>query len=122
MKGVAVVTANELRQRLQIKNKLKCRQADETSLAEEMNIPMAEVYEVATFYTTLKCARTASLRRPDGAGVRPAGLPAGRDELLARWPALLETQQVRGMAAPPCIGCFQRPRRPCSLSRGFCGA
>lgn len=50
MKGVAVVTANELRQRLQIKNKLKCRQADETSLAEEMNIPMAEVYEVAMFY------------------------------------------------------------------------
>ena len=153
MKVVAVVTANELRQRIRSKSKLKGRQADETSLTEvraligprpadgfrrdlliehlhqlndayrclharhlvalakEMNIPMAEVYEVATFYhhfEVLKDGEAApglTVRVCDGLACELAGA----QDLLARLPALLGTQAVRVVAAP-CIGrCEQAP-------------
>lgn len=153
MKIVAVVTANELRERIRRKSKLKGRQADETSLAEvraligprpaegfrrdlliehlhqlndayrclharhlvalakEMNIPMAEVYEVATFYhhfEVLKDGEAApglTVRVCDGLACQLAGA----QDLLARLPALLGAQEVRVVAAP-CIGrCEQAP-------------
>ena len=153
MKVVAVVTANELRERIRSKSKLKGRQADEISLAEvraligprpaegfrrdlliehlhllndayrclharhlvalakEMNIPMAEVYEVATFYhhfEVLKDGEAApglTVRVCDGLACELAG----SQDLLARLPALLGTQDVRVVAAP-CIGrCEQAP-------------
>ena len=89
IKAVAIATADDLRETIRRKSKLKGRQADDVSLAEvrtligaalhrrdllienlhilndeyralhdrhlvalakEMNLPMAEVYEVATFY------------------------------------------------------------------------
>ena len=153
MKVVAVVTANELRERIRSKSKLKGRQADETSLTEvraligprpadgfrrdlliehlhqlndayrclrtrhlvalakEMNIPMAEVYEVATFYHHFKVVKDGeaapglTVRVCDGLACQLAGA----QELLARLPALLGTQEVRVVAAP-CIGrCEQAP-------------
>ncbi len=153
MKVVAVVTANELRERIRSKSKLKGRQADEASLAEvraligprpaegfrrdlliehlhllndayrclharhlvalakETNIPMAEVYEVATFYHHFEVIKDGEAA--PGLTVRVCdGLAcelAGAQDLLARLPALLGTQAVRVVAAP-CIGrCEQAP-------------
>ena len=80
------------------------------ALAKEMNLPMAQVYEVATFYHHFKVVR-------DGEAV--AGLTvrvcnglacelAGADDLLERLPGILGTT-VRVIAAP-CIGrCEQAP-------------
>ena len=81
------------------------------ALAREMNIPMAEVYEVATFYhhfEVLKGDETApgmTVRVCDGLACQLAGA----QDLLARLPALLGGQDVRVVAAP-CIGrCEQAP-------------
>ena len=76
-----------------------------------MSIPLAEVYEVATFYhhfEVLKGDATAAeltVRVCDGLSCELAG---ARD-LLARLPALVGTPQVRVIAAP-CVGrCEQAP-------------
>ena len=81
------------------------------ALAKEMNIPMAEVYEVATFYHHFEVlkgddqAAGLTVRVCDGLSCELAG---ARD-LMARLPALLGTQDVRVIAAP-CIGrCEQAP-------------
>ena len=81
------------------------------ALASEMNIPMAEVYEVATFYhhfEVLKgdaAAPALTLRVCDGLSCELAG--AG--DLLARLAALLGNTQVRVVPAP-CLGrCEQAP-------------
>ena len=81
------------------------------ALAKEMNIPMAEVYEVATFYHHFEVVRGDD--KAPGLTVRVCdGLAcelAGAQDLLARLPALLGTQDVRVVAAP-CIGrCEQAP-------------
>jgi formate dehydrogenase len=81
------------------------------ALAKEMNIPMAEVYEVATFYHHFEVlkgddqAAGLTVRVCDGLSCELAGASA----LMARLPALLGTQDVRVIAAP-CIGrCEQAP-------------
>ena len=81
------------------------------ALAKEMNIPMAEVYEVATFYhhfEVLKGGEQAAgltVRVCDGLACELAGAR----ELMARLPALLGTADIRVIAAP-CIGrCEQAP-------------
>ncbi len=81
------------------------------ALAKEMNIPMAEVYEVATFYHHFEVLRGDA--RAPGLTVRVCdGLAcelAGAQDLLARLPALLGSADVRVIAAP-CIGrCEQAP-------------
>lgn len=80
------------------------------ALSRELNVPMAEVYEVATFYHHFEVvARDAAV---PALTVRVCdGLPcelAGARDLLERLPALLGTG-VRVIAAP-CIGrCEQAP-------------
>ncbi len=81
------------------------------ALAKEMNIPMASVYEVATFYhhfEVLKGDATApglTVRVCDGLSCSLAGA----QDLLARLPAILGRDDVRVIAAP-CIGrCEQAP-------------
>lgn len=85
------------------------------ALAKEMNLPMAEVYEVATFYHHFEVVKGDA----NGDGKAPGltvrvcdGLScelAGAQDLLARLPALLGTQDVRVIAAP-CLGrCEQAP-------------
>jgi NADH:ubiquinone oxidoreductase subunit F (NADH-binding)/NADH:ubiquinone oxidoreductase subunit E len=81
------------------------------ALAKEMNIPMAEVYEVATFYHHFEVVRGDG--QAPGLTVRVCdGLAcelAGAQDLLARLPALFGSQDVRVIAAP-CIGrCEQAP-------------
>lgn len=81
------------------------------ALAREMNIPMAEVYEVATFYHHFEVVRGDG--QAPGLTVRVCdGLAcelAGAQDLLARLPALLGARDVRVVAAP-CIGrCEQAP-------------
>ncbi len=81
------------------------------ALAKEMNIPMAEVYEVATFYHHFEVVRGDG--QAPGLTVRVCdGLAcelAGAQDLLARLPALLGDADVRVVAAP-CIGrCEQAP-------------
>ncbi len=81
------------------------------ALAKEMNIPMAEVYEVATFYHHFEVLRGDE--KAPGLTVRVCdGLAcelAGAQDLLASLPLLLGHQDVRVMAAP-CIGrCEQAP-------------
>ena len=80
------------------------------ALAREMNIPMAEVYEVATFYHHFdilregESAATLTVRVCDGLSCEMQGARA----LLERLPAILGSE-VRVMAAP-CIGrCEQAP-------------
>ncbi len=153
IKTVAIATADEMRQRIRRKSKLKGRQADDASieqvrgliglrpeeghrrdlliehlhklndayrclhdrhlvaLAKEMNIPMAEVYEVATFYHHFEVIKGDG--KAVGLVVRVCdGLScelAGAQDLLARLPALLGHLDVRVIAAP-CIGrCEQAP-------------
>ena len=84
------------------------------ALAKEMNIPMAEVYEVATFYHHFDVVKgdVNGDRQAPGLTVRVCdGLScelAGAQDLLARLPALLGAD-VRVIAAP-CIGrCEQAP-------------
>jgi NADH:ubiquinone oxidoreductase subunit F (NADH-binding)/NADH:ubiquinone oxidoreductase subunit E len=157
IKTVAIATADEMRERIRRKSKLKGRQADDASieqvraligvrpkeghrrdlliehlhklndayrclhdrhlvaLAKEMNIPMAEVYEVATFYHHFEVIKGDE--KGDG---KVAGLTvrvcdglacemAGAQDLLARLPAILGNDDVRVIAAP-CIGrCEQAP-------------
>ena len=81
------------------------------ALAREMNLPMAEVYEVATFYhhfEVLKGDEAApglTVRVCDGLSCEMAGA----QDLLARLPALLGARDVRVIAAP-CLGrCEQAP-------------
>ena len=81
------------------------------ALAKEMNIPMAEVYEVATFYHHFEVLKGDD--QAAGLTVRVCeGLScelAGARDLMARLPTLLGTQDVRVIAAP-CIGrCEQAP-------------
>jgi NADH:ubiquinone oxidoreductase subunit F (NADH-binding)/NADH:ubiquinone oxidoreductase subunit E len=81
------------------------------ALAKEMNIPMAEVYEVATFYHHFEVVRGDD--KAPGLTVRVCdGLAcelAGAQDLLSRLPALLGNNDVRVLAAP-CIGrCEQAP-------------
>ncbi|WP_431514066.1 NADH-ubiquinone oxidoreductase-F iron-sulfur binding region domain-containing protein [Variovorax sp. DAIF25] len=80
------------------------------ALAREMNLPMAEVFEVATFYHHFEVLRgddepaALTVRVCDGLSCELAG---ARD-LLQRLPALLGTD-VRVVAAP-CVGrCEQAP-------------
>ncbi|WP_170954785.1 NADH-ubiquinone oxidoreductase-F iron-sulfur binding region domain-containing protein [Polaromonas sp. AER18D-145] len=80
------------------------------ALAREMNVPMAEVYEVASFYHHFEVVKGDG--QAPGLTVRVCdGLAcelAGAQDLLARLPALLG-QEVRVMAAP-CLGrCEQAP-------------
>ena len=81
------------------------------ALAKEMNIPMAEVYEVATFYHHFEVLRGDE--QAAGLTVRVCdGLAcelAGAQDLLSRLPALLGRDDVKVIAAP-CIGrCEQAP-------------
>ena len=81
------------------------------ALAREMNIPMAEVYEVASFYHHFEVVRGDG--EAPGLTVRVCdGLScelAGAQELLARLPALLGRADVRVVPAP-CLGrCEQAP-------------
>jgi len=81
------------------------------ALAREMNIPMAEVYEVASFYHHFEIVKGdgqapgLTIRVCDGLSCELAGARA----LLARLPALLGDKDVRVIAAP-CLGrCEQAP-------------
>ena len=81
------------------------------ALAKEMNIPMAEVYEVATFYHHFEVVKGdetipgLTVRVCDGLACELAGA----QDLLARLPALIGNPDVRVIAAP-CIGrCEQAP-------------
>ncbi len=81
------------------------------ALAKEMNIPMAEVFEAATFYHHFEVVRGDN--EAPGLTVRVCdGLScemAGAQDLLARLPALLGQARVRVVAAP-CLGrCEQAP-------------
>jgi formate dehydrogenase beta subunit len=81
------------------------------ALAKEMNIPMAEVYEVATFYHHFEVVRGDE--KAPGLTVRVCdGLScelAGAQDLLTRLPQLLGNQDVRVIPAP-CVGrCEQAP-------------
>ena len=83
------------------------------ALAKEMNIPMAEVYEVATFYHHFDVikgdgeAAAITVRVCDGLSCEMAGA----QDLLARLPAILgKTEQEVKVIAAPCIGrCEQAP-------------
>ncbi len=81
------------------------------ALAKEMNVPMAEVFEVATFYHHFEVVRGDD--KAPGLTVRVCdGLScelAGAQDLLARLPQLLGNQDVRVIPAP-CVGrCEQAP-------------
>ena len=81
------------------------------ALAKTMNLPMAEVYEVATFYHHFEVVRGddpapgLTVRVCDGLSCELAGAK----DLMARLPALLGRSDVRVIAAP-CVGrCEQAP-------------
>ena len=81
------------------------------ALAQVMKIPMAEVYEVASFYHHFEVvsgdtqAARLTVRVCDGLACELAGA----QDLLARLPALLGSPDVRVIAAP-CLGrCEQAP-------------
>ena len=85
------------------------------ALAKEMNIPMADVYEVATFYHHFEVVRADGNNDGEAPGLTVRvcdGLScemAGAKDLLARLPSLLGNQDVRVISAP-CIGrCEQAP-------------
>ena len=150
VKAIAVATADDLRETIRRKSKLKGRQADDASLAEvrqligsavhrrdllienlhqlndeyralhdrhlvalakEMNLPMAEVYEVATFYHHFEVVRgndpvaDITVRVCDGIACELAGA----QNLLAKLPVILGNPKVKVIAAP-CVGrCEQAP-------------
>ena len=150
IKAVAIATADDLRETIRRKSKLKGRQADDVSLAEvrqligaalhrrdllienlhklndeyralhdrhlvalakEMNLPMAEVYEVATFYHHFEVVRgndpvaDITIRVCDGIACELAGA----QKLLAKLPAILGNPKVKVIPAP-CVGrCEQAP-------------
>ena len=89
------------------------------ALAKEMNISMAEVYEVATFYHHFEVVKGVTQGDTTVDGVAPAltirvcdGLScemAGAQDLLKRLPAILGNADIRVIPAP-CIGrCEQAP-------------
>jgi NADH:ubiquinone oxidoreductase subunit F (NADH-binding)/NADH:ubiquinone oxidoreductase subunit E len=87
------------------------RERHMVALAQETNIPMAEVYEVATFYHHFEVIRGddaapgLTVRVCDGLSCELAGAQA----LLTQLPAILGRDDVRVIAAP-CIGrCEQAP-------------
>lgn len=148
--AVAIATADDLREIIRRKSKLKGRQADDVSMAEvrqligsaahrrdllienlhklndeyralhdrhlvalakEMNLPMAEVYEVATFYHHFEVVRgndpvaDITVRVCDGIACELAGA----QKLLAKLPSLLGNPKIKVVAAP-CVGrCEQAP-------------
>jgi formate dehydrogenase len=150
IKAVAIATADDLRETIRRKSKLKGRQADDVSLAEvrqligadlhrrdllienlhklndeyralhdrhlvalakEMNLPMAEVYEVATFYHHFEVVRgndpvaDITIRVCDGIACELAGA----QNLLTQLPAILGNSKVKVIPAP-CVGrCEQAP-------------
>ena len=150
VKAIVVATADDLRETIRRKSKLKGRQADDVSLAEvrqligeaphrrdllienlhklndeyralhdrhlvalakEMNLPMAEVYEVATFYHHFEVVRgndpvaDITVRVCDGLSCELAGA----QNLLAKLPEILGNPNVKVIAAP-CVGrCEQAP-------------
>lgn len=150
VKAVAVATADDLRETIRRKSKLKGRQADDTSLAEvrhligsavhrrdllienlhklndeyralhdrhlvalakEMNLPMAEVYEVATFYHHFEVVRgndpvaDITVRVCDGIACELAGA----QKLLEKLPMILGNDKIKVIPAP-CVGrCEQAP-------------
>ena len=150
VQAVAVATADDLRETIRRKSKLKGRQADDTSLAEvrrligsaahrrdllienlhklndeyralhdrhlvalakEMNLPMAEVYEVATFYHHFEVVRgndpvaDITVRVCDGIACELSGA----QNLLEKLPAILGNDKIKVIAAP-CVGrCEQAP-------------
>lgn len=150
IQAVAIATADDLRETIRRKSKLKGRQADDASIAEvrqligdaphrrdllienlhklndeyralhdrhlvalakEMNLPMAEVYEVATFYHHFEVVRgndpvaDITVRVCDGIACELAGA----QNLLAKLPTILGNPKVKVVAAP-CVGrCEQAP-------------
>ncbi len=89
------------------------------ALAKEMNIPMAEVYEVATFYHHFEVVKGIKQGDETVDGTAPAltirvcdGLScelAGAQDLLKRLPAILGNPDMRVIPAP-CLGrCEQAP-------------
>jgi formate dehydrogenase beta subunit len=150
VKAVAIATADDLRETIRRKSKLKGRQVDDASLAEvrqlvgsavhrrdllienlhklndeyralhdrhlvalakEMNLPMAEVYEVATFYHHFEVVRGNDpvadilIRVCDGIACELAGA----QNLLAKLPDILGNPNIK-VAAAPCVGrCEQAP-------------
>ena len=150
VKAVAVASADDLRETIRRKSKLKGRQADDASIAEvrqlignaphrrdllienlhklndeyralhdrhlvalakEMNLPMAEVYEVATFYHHFEVVRgndpvaDITIRVCDGIACELAGA----QNLLTKLPAILGNPKIKVIAAP-CVGrCEQAP-------------
>ena len=150
VKAIAIATADDLRETIRRKSKLKGRQADDASLAEvrrligkaaqrrdllienlhklndeyralhdrhlvalakEMNLPMAEVYEVATFYHHFEVVRgndpvaDITIRVCDGISCELAGA----QKLLEKLPSILGNDKVKVIAAP-CVGrCEQAP-------------
>ena len=81
------------------------------ALAKLMNLPMAEVYEVATFYHHFEIVRgndpvaDITVRVCDGLSCELAGAK----KLLERLPTILGNSQVKVIAAP-CVGrCEQAP-------------
>ncbi|MBU3582459.1 NAD(P)H-dependent oxidoreductase subunit E [Polynucleobacter sp. 15G-AUS-farblos] len=150
VQAIAVVTADDLRETIRRKSKLKGRQPDDTSLAEvrrlvgsavnrrdllienlhklndeyralhdrhlvalakEMNLPMAEVYEVATFYHHFEVVRgndpvaDITVRVCDGIACELSGA----QNLLEKLPAILGNDKIKVIAAP-CVGrCEQAP-------------
>jgi formate dehydrogenase len=147
---IAVASAEDLRETIRRKSKLKGRQADDASIAEvrqligsaphrrdllienlhklndeyralhdrhlvalakEMNLPMSEVYEVATFYHHFEVVRgndpvaDITVRVCDGVACELAGA----QNLLTKLPAILGNPNVKVVAAP-CVGrCEQAP-------------
>lgn len=150
VKAVAIATADDLRETIRRKSKLKGRQADDASiaqvrqligdaphrrdllienlhklndeyralhdrhlvaLAKEMNLPMAEVYEVATFYHHFEVVRGNDpiadilIRVCDGIACELAGA----QNLLAKLPSILGNPNIK-VAPAPCVGrCEQAP-------------
>ena len=150
IRAVAVATADDLRETIRRKSKLKGRQPDDASiaqvrelignaphrrdllienlhklndeyralhdhhlvaLAKEMNLPMAEVYEVATFYHHFEVVRgndpvaDITVRVCDGIACELTGA----QNLLAKLPSILGNPNVKVIAAP-CVGrCEQAP-------------
>jgi len=150
IQAVAIATADDLRETIRRKSKLKGRQPDDAALAEvrrligfdaarrdllienlhkindeyralhdrhlvalakEMNLPMAEVYEVATFYHHFEVVRgddpvaDITVRVCDGVSCELAGAKA----LLEKLPSILDNPNVKVITAP-CVGrCEQAP-------------
>ncbi len=150
IKAIAIATADDLRETIRRKSKLKGRQADDVSisevrnligvaphrrdlliehlhklndeyralhdrhlvaLAKEMNLPMVEVYEVATFYHHFEVVRgndpiaDITIRVCDGLSCELAGA----QELLKRLPEVLGNDNFKVVSAP-CVGrCEQAP-------------